>query len=115
MRRLTPLAALLIAACATTPRPPAQVTPVTPHGRTTGALIGQTASELLTRFGQPSFQVREGSGIKLQWAKAGCVLDAYLYPPAGRSGGERVTHIDTRRPSGDDIPQAGCVAALGGR
>jgi hypothetical protein len=111
MRSLTPLAALLVAACATTP-PPAPVTPVAPQTRPSGSLIGLTASELLSRFGQPSFQVREGPGMKLQWVKAGCVLDAYLYPQAGSSGGERVTHVDTRRPSGEDVPQAGCVAAL---
>ena len=113
MRRLTPLAALLVAACATTPQPaPMPVNPVAPQPRQSGTLIGLTASELLGRFGQPTFQVREGPGIKLQWARAGCVLDAYLYPPAGSSGAERVTHVDTRRPSGDDVPQAGCVAAL---
>ncbi len=111
MRRFTPFAALLVAACATTPQP-APVTPVSPQARPSGNLIGLTASELLSRFGQPSFQVREGSGVKLQWDKAGCVLDAYLYPPAGGAGAERVTHVDTRRPSGDDLPQAGCVAAL---
>lgn len=113
MRRLVPLTALLVAACATTPQPaPAPVAPTTPQVRTSGGLVGLTASELFTRFGQPTFQVREGPGIKLQWARAGCVLDAYLYPTAGSSGAERVTHVDTRRPSGDDVPQAGCVAAL---
>ena len=113
MRRLAPLAVLLVAACATTPQPTsAPVTPAEPQSRTNGTLIGLTATELFARFGQPSFQVREGAGTKLQWARAGCVLDAYLYPPGGSSGAERVTHVDTRRPSGDDASHASCVAAL---
>lgn len=114
MRRIAPLAALLVAACATTPQP--EPTPAVPTiSKARGNLIGLTATELFAQFGQPSFQVREGPGIKLQWARAGCVLDAYLYPAAGASGTERVAHIDTRHPSGDDASQSGCIAALGAR
>jgi len=116
MRRLASLTALLVAACATTPPPsPAPVTPVTPHARPSAGLIGLTADELVQRFGTPSFQVREGVGLKLQFARAGCVLDAYLYPAAIGGGLARVTHVDTRRPSGEDVPQANCMAALGTR
>jgi hypothetical protein len=38
------------------------------------------------------------------------VLDAYLYP--GQSGVPRVTHVDTRTPSGSDVDQATCISAL---
>ena len=114
MRRLAPFAALLVAACATTP-PPAPVTPATPQVRPSGGLVGLTADELIQRFGPPSFQVREGVGLKLQFARAGCVLDAYLYPAAIGGGLAHVTHVDTRRPSGEDVPQANCLAALGAR
>jgi len=112
MRRLAPVAALLLAACATTPPPPVPTPakPAIPQSR--GDLIGLTADELGQRFGKPSFQVREGVGVKLQWAAAGCVLDAYLYPPASGSGLARVMHVDSRRPSGEDAPQASCIAAL---
>lgn len=115
MRRLAPFTALFVAACAGTPPPAPQVTAVTPQIRERGDLIGMTAAELVQRFGRPGFQVREGVGLKLQFAGGGCVLDAYLYPPAGSTGMERVTHVDTRRPSGDDVPQATCLAALATR
>ena len=116
MRRFTPLAVLLLAGCATTPQPtPAPVTPATPQVRPSGNLIGLTADELIQRFGPPGFQVREGVGLKLQFARAGCVLDAYLYPAAIGGGLARVSHVDTRRPSGEDVPQANCLAALAAR
>jgi hypothetical protein len=111
MRRLAPALTLLVAACATTPPPapaPAKTAPIRQHGD----LIGLTAEELVQRFGRPGFQVREGAGLKLQFAAGGCVLDAYLYPQSGNVGIERVTHVDTRRPSGEDMPQATCLAAL---
>ena len=115
MRRfLAPALALTVAACASAPKPqPAAVvsTPVQPRPQTS-ALIGLTASDLIGRFGQPVFQVREGPGLKLQWAANGCVLDTYLYPPISGRGAETVTHIDTRRPSGVAITQPECVGLL---
>ncbi len=115
MHRILPLAAVIaLAACAprvATPVEPAPA-PVTPV-RPTGALFGVTASDLIARFGQPTFQVREGAGTKLQWSRNGCVLDAYLYPPPSAQGVPRVSHVDTRRPSGDNIPLDTCVALFG--
>jgi hypothetical protein len=113
MRLLLPIAAVLIlAACARAPRAvePAP-TPVT-SGKATGVLIGLSASELGQRFGQPGFQVRDGAGTKLQWSENGCVLDAYLYPPANGQGVARVTHVDARRPSGADLDLNSCLALL---
>ena len=114
MRFLAPaLLALLLAACARAPRAVEPVpTAPTAAPRPASALIGLTASELITRFGQPSFQVREGQGLKLQWARNGCVMDTYLYPPGTTRGGEEVTHVDTRRPSGDALAQPNCVDLL---
>ena len=101
--------ALFAAACARTPEPQATApTPTRPSGPVS-ALVGLTANELTTHFGAPRLQVREGPGLKLQWANATCVLDAYLYPEGGR---EKAAHIDTRRPSGDAIDQRSCVATL---
>lgn len=71
-----------------------------------------TSSDLIARFGQPGFQVREGVGTKLQWSQNGCVLDAYLYAPPNGQGVARVAHVDTRRPSGVDIDIDSCLALL---
>lgn len=115
MRFLAPaILALVLAACTTTPKvEQARPVPVTPQPvRQTGGLIGLTVDELGARFGQPGFQVREGSGLKLQWSSSACVLDAYLYPPPSGGGVHRVTYVDARRPSGDPTAQASCIAAL---
>ena len=103
--------ALLLAACARTPQVEPVRTPVTAE-RPSGELIGLSAVELSRRFGPPTFQVKEGPGTKLQWSRGGCVLDAYLYPPASGGGLERVTHIDARRPSGDDLDLPSCLALM---
>ena len=113
MRRiLAPSLALLVAACASTPAPKPAPVVTAPTTRSPSALIGLTASDLISRFGQPSFQVREGPGLKLQWSANGCVLDTYLYPSGTGRVAETVTHIDTRRPSGVALPQPECVGLL---
>ena len=78
-----------------------------------GKVHGQTGPALLTSFGTPRIDVREGPGRKLQFAGPICVLDAYLYP-RGRAEAV-VTHIDTRQRDGKPIDQASCIAALGKR
>ena len=110
MRRLSILLPVLVlAACAPRVQQPTPVSkPVTerPGGTT---MVGLTANDLVSRFGQPTFQVREGVGTKLQWSQNGCVLDAYLYPAEGGRGGDRVMHVDTRQPSGADLPLNACL------
>ena len=108
--------ALTLAACSTTPPPAAlpQAPSPLPAPRTglTG-LTGATQAQLAARFGAPSFVLREGPGLKLQWQNTTCVLDAYLYPPASGGGLAAVAHVDTRRPaSGDSVPVEGCAASL---
>lgn len=112
-------AALLLAlsACATAPRPVAGTS--VPASRavraaptpTRDGVLGLGAAQLQAMFGTPVAQLTEGSARKLQFAGAACVLDAYLYPPA-RGGEPAVTHVDTRRPTGEDTDRAACVAAL---
>jgi hypothetical protein len=112
MRILIPASlALTLAACATAPREPTPA-PATPAAvvRPSGALVGLSASELIGRFGQPALQVREGPGLKLQWAGASCVLDAFLYASAG--GHERATHVEARRPTGDPLDAQSCALTL---
>ena len=77
-----------------------------------GDLIGLDAAALLTRFGRPRLQVKEGDGTKLQFAGGSCLLDAYLYPQGGTP---RVTHVDTRNRDGRDVPQAACIALIEGQ
>jgi hypothetical protein len=113
MRSLVLISILLLAACAPRVTQPAPAPAPTPVVRPpSGVLIGLTASELGARFGQPTFQVREGGGTKLQWSENGCVLDAYLYPPEGGRGVDRVMHVDARNPSGVDLNIDTCLALL---
>ena len=115
MRRLVILASLLVAGCETVPeqRQP-QPTPVTVSPHIRSSLLGLTASELVQRLGSPVLQIREGQGLKLQFRAAGCVLDAYLYPPVGGQGSDRVTHVDTRLRSGANTDQRRCITAIEG-
>jgi outer membrane biogenesis lipoprotein LolB len=113
MRRFLPVTAtLFLAACATRPQPPvAEPTPA-PSPERRSNLVGLTARELVGHFGSPALQVREGASLKLQFRGRYCVLDAYLYPSGSGSGELRVTHVDTRAPSGVDTDQAACISAL---
>jgi len=113
MRRLIALSlTLVIAGCAARPEQPAVVAPPPqPQPAEAGGLTGLTAQELVGRFGAPALQIREGSSLKLQFRGPRCVMDAYLYP-SGSSGALKVTHVDTRLPSGGNMDQAACIFAL---
>ena len=112
MRRFIALSlTLVIAGCAARPEQPAVVTPPPPQPVESGSLTGLTAQELVGRFGSPALQIREGSSLKLQFRGSRCVMDAYLYPSGG-SGTLKVTHVDTRTPTGGDFDQAACIFAL---
>jgi hypothetical protein len=113
MRRIAPIAALLLAGCATAPQQPQpQPIPVRPTPPLRGDLIGMTASELVQRLGNPALQIREGQSLKLQFRGSSCIVDAYLYPPLDRSGPERVAHVDARLRSGVETDPRICVATL---
>jgi hypothetical protein len=113
MRRFALASILLLAACATRPeQPPApeQPGPVVPAQRQVTRLTGMTTHDVTAHFGRPALQVQEGASLKLQFRGNYCVLDVYLYP--GPNGVLRVTHVDTRLPSGADADQATCISAL---
>lgn len=113
MRRLILASALLLAGCATRPQQPPQPeqpAPPPPAAPRVPRLAGMSTSDLVTRFGRPALQVREGTSLKLQFRGRSCVLDAYLYP--NQSGILRVTHVDTRSLAGNDTDQATCISAL---
>ena len=111
---LTLAAALLLAGCATAPTPePEKSAETGPTGPSVpGTLLNMTASELIQKMGQPALQVREGPGVKLQFKGRSCILDAYLYPAPSGGLPERVTHVDTRLPNGNDTSQQACIASL---
>ena len=73
-------------------------------------VVGKDARELVSLFGTPDADVREGTARKLQFESDICVLDAYLYPK-GRSE-PVVTYVDARQRDGSTIDRASCVAAL---
>lgn len=89
--------------------PPAAEPQYSPQGLE--SVIGRTAAFLQAEFGDPVLDIREGPARKLQFAGPSCVLDAYLYPPAGK-GEPIVTWIDTRLPDGRDANRVSCVNAL---
>jgi hypothetical protein len=111
MRRIIALSlSLLLAACATRPEQ-AQVPQSTPVQPEQSSVIGLTAQELVGRYGSPALQIHEGNSLKLQFRGRRCVMDAYLYPSGG-VGTLKVTHVDTRLPTGGDIDQAACIFSL---
>lgn len=111
---------MLLAGCAAgpraTPRPAPSVGVVAaarPQQPVRGdAVLGRTAPALVSQFGQPALDVREGQARKLQFSGAACVLDAYLYPPAAGRGEAVVTHVDARLPDGRDTDRNACAAQL---
>jgi hypothetical protein len=111
MRRLFAFSlTFLLAGCATAPtQAPAPPPPAAPEE--TSSLVGLTPQEIVGRFGRPALQIREGSSLKLQFRGSRCVMDAYFYP-SGSSSALKVTHVDTRLPSGGDIDQAACIFSL---
>jgi hypothetical protein len=118
MRRFTSLSlALLIAGCAPRPQQPSSIPQppvVQPQPEEPNSLTGLTAQELVGRFGAPALQIREGTSLKLQFRGPRCVMDTYLYP-SGNSATLKVTHVDTRTPTGGDFDQAACIFALRNR
>jgi hypothetical protein len=119
-RRFAPIliSATFLAGCvpSTSGPGPAPGVPPQPAYSTLGLerVMGRDARTLVGQFGPPDLDIREGGARKLQFLSPVCVLDAYLYPPAG--GGEPiVTHVDARLPDGRDVDRSSCVAAIGNR
>jgi hypothetical protein len=108
--------ALIVSACAATPKPVKIATPVlvspplvTPTGL--DRVMGRNAATLVSLFGNADQDVREENSRKLQFSSGICILDAYLYTPA--KGKEPVvSYVDARQPDGGTIDKASCVAAL---
>ena len=54
-------------------------------------LVGLSADEVRSRFGNPDVQRSEARAELWQYARSGCVVLIYLYPDAS---GSQVTHVD---------------------
>lgn len=105
---------------ATAGQRPAQQTyrdaaPSFPTGRAegeAGSLMGRSANDLVSLFGQPRLSRRDGGATVMQFTGRSCTLDAYLYAP--RDGAAPVVaHVDARAASdGSDVDRQGCITAL---
>ncbi len=74
-------------------------------------VMGKDARTLISLFGPAVQDVREQGARKLQFGGAGCILDAYLYPPTpGRE--PVVTYAEARLPDGRDTDRAACIMTL---
>ncbi len=121
------IAALTLSACVSTggvsngrsSRPSTGMRPATdPHTGGTArppagaeGLGGRDQPALIRMFGQPRLNIREGTGVRLQFRGERCVLDTYLYP-ARDGAAPVVTHVDARTPDGADADRAACISAL---
>ena len=116
MRRLFACSVVLLLAACTRPQGAVVVPdqPPPPSQHTHGPIIGLTSEELVRLFGTPALQIREGNSLKLQFRSQFCVLDAYLYPPAGAAAPYRVSYVDSRSRSLADVDQDACVHSLEG-
>ena len=100
----TPMRRLILAVLSSPPARPARACPGT---RRTGPRTRQRSSDAQRHdrqradraFRQAAAAGREGDGTKLQFAGPDCVLDAYLYPPAG-GGTPRVDPCRRAQPPG---------------
>lgn len=115
MRRLSLLALLALAACATPQAPVvrAPALPVPPpvkQGIGLARVLGHTAEQAVALLGSPTLDRQEGQARVLQFARAACVLDLFLYPDR-RTGRVAVTEVDSRTRSGAPFDPATCIEA----
>ena len=119
MRYIIFISLVLLAGCASTPDAepvrPTTSAPLLSNTHEHDNLNGMTQVDLVEHLGTPRTQVREGDGLKLQFAGPNCVLDAYLYPPASGSGAVRVSHTDARNLQGSPSSAKACIASIEGR
>ncbi|HET6537976.1 MAG TPA: hypothetical protein VFG34_07660 [Sphingopyxis sp.] len=74
-------------------------------------LIGNSAEALSRSIGRPRIDVTEGSGRKMQFLGANCVLDVYFYPPSAGTA-PVATHVDARTPDGRDMDVNRCAESM---
>lgn len=74
-------------------------------------LMGKDARLLIQMLGQPSQDIREGAGRRLQFASDACILDVYLYP-AGPGATPVSTYMAARVLDGREAERNSCIIAL---
>lgn len=121
------LAALLLAACETTPEPPAAsedagaeraaaetaetaaLPPEPEIDDDPAQLIGMAPGGLRELLGEPNLMRRENPAQVWQYRGATCVLDLVLYSEAGS---DRVTYVEARDRAGAGSETRACLNAL---
>lgn len=73
-------------------------------------LIGTDRIALERLVGAPDLKRREGPAEVWQYQGESCVMDAYLYPPAGGAGAPRVSYVEMRHGGLGRIVQPGALA-----
>jgi hypothetical protein len=109
MRFLLLSSTLLLAACASTPKPVAPAAAPPPPGLS--RLIGSDAAGVTRLLGPASLDRSEGPGRQLQFVRPPCVLDVFLYPPAG-GGAPVVRTAAARKPDGSKIDPGACLSLI---
>lgn len=100
------LLALLLASCATQPKPVVQAPPALPG---MDQLIGQGVEAADRILGIASLDRREGPARQRQYAGA-CVLDLFYYPSSGSV--PVATYASARMPDGRAMAPAECLSLL---
>ncbi len=110
------IVALLLTACGGSNAPALKPlsTPIIRAQQPVGVLIGKTEAEIIRQLGTPAQENIEGGAKRLQFSRNGCVIDAYLFP-LRLNGQMVVTHIDSRRVTGEDLDLNNCLRLYTGR
>jgi len=112
MRRLPLLLVLLLAACAAPDRgPPLVRAPESVLPPALARLQGLGEAQVLAVLGPASMARDEGPARQLQFIRPVCVLDVFLYPPAG-GGAARVLSGFARRPDGSQMDPGICLGLI---
>ena len=72
-------------------------------------LIGLNGSDIRKMFGLPDFKRRDPPAEIWQYRKNGCMLDFFLYQTKDGSDKYRVTHVEARGRSVEEVSGAECL------
>jgi len=115
MRHVALFALVALAACAAPQAPVVRapslpIPPAVKQGTGLARVLGHSAEQAIALLGSPTLDRQEGPARVLQFARAACVLDLFLYPDR-RTGRVAVTETDARSRSGAPYDPAACIEA----